>query len=543
MTARSRITTVLVVAMLVVSMVAAAPAAGVEEDQEQPSEGDLEVTEDQVRSPVQALEDGEDLYLVFGADLNGTSIEEYVEAHASSDGIVATSSSQENVNRQEGEASSAGASADVVQYQDVDQVNINVQDNATAISIDGGEAKAIQEATQSNVNQQTGEASAANVALDPQEFNFENVGNVYLVMGEGSAPTFDGWVVADKKGKAVSQKAWASVAQGQDAGQLNYNEQSVSLAIAENGSNATTFQQTTQYNENRQEGAANASNVYAGYAKASDQVSADAASGVYQDQDVEQTNVNEQSYAVAIAIGENSTATAVQLTEQTNVNLQYGTAEAVNVLSAMAGMNTATAGGDDSPITTFGEEGDSGNDEKKQKKKEKGHDVDGGEQVAEAQVAQYQNVTQVNVNLQNSAIAIATNGSDATAVQISYQENINTQIGYSEAVNAYLGGGYAQEGLVYTDQTAVTIDGNDGTGDQLVSFDYDTNSEQTQEVDQNVSAVVEQVQFIRQQNLNEQSAAIAVADDGGNAGAAQVSMQANENVQFASAQAANFQVC
>ncbi len=542
MTARSRITTVLVVAMLVVSMVAAAPAAGVEEDQEQPSEGDLEVTEDQVRSAVQALEDGEDLYLVFGADLNGTSIEEYVEAHASGNGTVEQSSEQENVNRQDGEASSAGASADVVQYQDVDQVNINVQENATAISIDGGEAEAIQDATQSNVNQQTGEASAANAALEPQEFNFENVGNVHLIMGEGSAPTFDGWVVADKKGKKVSKKAWSSVTQGQDVGQLNYNEQSVSFALAENDSNATTFQQTTQYNENRQEGSANASNVYAGYAKASEQVSGAAASGVYQDQDVEQTNVNEQGHAVAIAVGENSTATAVQLTEQTNVNLQYGTAEAVNVLSAMAGMNTATAGGDDSPITTFGEEGDSGNDEKKQKKKEKGHDGS-GEQVAEAQVTQYQNATQINVNLQSTAVAIATNDSDATAVQVAYQENVNMQIGYSEAVNAYLDGGYAQDGLVYSDQTAVTIDGNDGTGDQLVSFDYDTNSEQTQEVDQNVSAAVEQVQIIRQQNLNEQSAAIAVAEDGGSASAAQVSMQANENVQFTSAQAANFQVC
>jgi len=72
-TRRSRTTTLLMACMVALSMVAAGvPAATAGGD------GELEA------GTVHALEDGEDLYLVFGADLGDQSLEEYVEEHADS---------------------------------------------------------------------------------------------------------------------------------------------------------------------------------------------------------------------------------------------------------------------------------------------------------------------------------------------------------------------------------------------------------------------------------------------------------------------------
>lgn len=512
--------------MLLVSTVAfAAPAAAGE-----PADDDGDTT-------VQTLDNGEDLFLVFGAQLDDQTLEEYVEKHAS--GEVDTDA--EDV-------------ADVLEYEDVDEVDVTVQGNSAAISMNGGDAMAMQDSTQSNINEQIGEATSENYVFETHEASFEDVDNVYVVVGNDDAKTFDGWAVTGDShdGQKVAQKAWASVAQGQEVDQMNYNQQSVAFALAEDESNATAYQQTTQYNENQQQGVANATNIYEG----SDELHG-ADSEVYQDQDVTQTNVNEQGFAVAIAVGEDSSATAVQISDQRNVNLQYGSAQAVNVLATMAGMSTAVAGNGDELGLSYDEfdleehekKADKKHDEKDDKKHDKKDDKKDEKkddkkdedvfQQAQAEVTQYQNASQLNVNLQSNAVAIATDGSDADAVQISHQQNHNVQLGYAQSVNVYLAGGHQQTGAVYTDEFAMTIDGNDATDNPMLSYDHAAASAQQQHADQHASAVVDQVQFVSQENLIEQHNSIAVAEDGEEASATQVSFQVNENVQFSSAQATN----
>lgn len=458
---------------------------------------------DATNQAVHALEDGEDLYLVFGADLGEKSLEEYVEEHAA-DQVSDT---------------------EVIQHQDVDQVNINEQGEAVSIAIDGGEATAVQEANQLNANAQTGEASAENEVAHSHETQFENVGNVHLVLGNGDDKQFDGWGVADKEGDktTISQSAEASVLQSQDVGQQNYNEQSTAFAFAHNNSDATALQQTTQYNENRQEGAANASNVYVGGGEYAEQ---DASSLLAQEQAVEQANINEQAGAVAIAVGENSTATAIQVTDQTNLNEQIGSASAENLFASMGGMNVATASADG---------GSSVVDTEMPKHDKKDKD----DQSATAGVDQEQSVEQLNVNLQNTAMAIATDDSEATAVQMADQRNYNAQIGYADALNVYASPGYLYDGDMQTSSTTVTVGGDDVEDAPGMSYDYDTSAEQTSDVTQDATAAIEQVQFVSQQNINEQHAAIAVAEDGGSADTTQISMQENQNIQFGAVSATN----
>ncbi|MFC4881907.1 MULTISPECIES: hypothetical protein [Natrialbaceae] len=520
-TKRSQLTTVLMACIVAISMLAAgAPAA---------MAGDTTNTDADSKT-LHALEDGEELYLVFGADLGEQSLEEFLDAHVT-DNPGATAEGQEAV-------------SDVVQYQNVEQVNINEQGMATSISIDGGEATAVQEASQLNSNVQEGVATSENQEGQIQETQFEDVGDVYLVMGNGDSQEFNGWGVNDTKGDknelTASQEAQAAVTQAQNVSQANVNEQSTAFALAANDSEATALQQTAQSNYNLQDGAANASNVYLGDGKFSDKpkkgtsgadASQSASSVVEQGQDVEQVNVNEQGAAVAIAIGENSTATAIQITEQTNINEQLGSAEAVNVLASMPGMNVASAGNGGDVVSTQGST--TGGDDTKA-------DKNGISQEATSEVTQGQAVEQLNVNLQNTAMAIATNDSDATAVQWAQQQNVNAQIGYASALNVYAGPSYAHDDVTQTKSTSVTVDGNDIEGAAGMSYDYDTaNGDQTHDVDQYASAEIEQHQFVTQQNINEQQMALAVADDGGSANAAQVSMQQNENVQFTSVAATN----
>ncbi|WP_276253054.1 hypothetical protein [Halomontanus rarus] len=555
MTTRSQLTTIFLVGMLALSMVTFAPAAIAHESDEAHTHG------------VQTLENGDALYLSFGADLEDMSLEEYVQAHASDD------LEQDSV-------------AEIIQYQDVDQVNINTQEGATSVSIDGGEATAIQEASQYNDNDQSAEADATNEA---REDRFENVGEVYILLGDGDSQEFDGWTVIDGDGDSdgVSQVAEATVSQSQEVDQLNYNNQSTAIAIAENGSDATALQQSEQHNENLQQGVANATNVYAddtgGDKKKADRnkkekkkfdgdkkkekkvvkdkkrggkvdrgekkgkkadkdkkkkEKADGDSGtqyaeasVEQAQNVSQTNINEQGAAVAIAVGADSTATAIQVTDQTNLNTQYGSADAANVIGQLGGMNAVSAvtDGESDVLTTDSETNSDTHDKKAKKKKDTDGDSDADSQYAEVEVTQYQSVEQVNINMQNMAIAIATDESEASAVQMSTQENYNVQVGSANATNA------ETEGAVYTDRTTLTVGGDEVTDNQRLSFDYDGDSEQLNDVDQYTSATVEQVQYVQQLNLNEQHTAIAVAEDGGEASSVQVSMQTNENYQFASA--------
>ncbi|WP_211290200.1 hypothetical protein [Natrinema ejinorense] len=494
--------------MVVLSMVAAGvPTAAAGGD------GDLE------NGTVHALEDGEELYLVFGADLGEQSLEDYIDEHA------------------EGEADSA---AEVIQYQDVDQVNINEQGSAVSISIDGGEATAIQEANQYNDNEQRGSANAES-RLQSAQTQFEDVGDVNIIIGNGGDQQFDGWGVKDKKGddETITQEALASVTQSQEVAQVNYNNQSTAFALAVDDSEATAVQQSYQRNENLQEGVANASNVYLGDGefghkkdKSGDHgpsTGQDADATVTQQQDVEQANLNEQRGAVAIAIGENSTATAIQFTDQSNLNEQLGSADATNLLASSVGMNVATAGNVSSDVLS------THTDTHKPDKKSD----DGGEQTATAGVAQEQGVEQRNINLQNSAMAIAQNGSDATAIQLAYQQNYNAQIAYADALNVYASPGYVSDDITRTSSTTATIDGNAGDSNPGMSYDYAGNATQTNDGDQTASAAIEQHQFITQENINEQHTSVAVAEDGGSAGSSQITMQENENIQFTSVASTN----
>ncbi|MEY7849448.1 hypothetical protein AB7C87_09670 [Natrarchaeobius sp. A-rgal3] len=458
---------------------------------------------------VHALDNGEELYLVFGADLGDKTLEEYIEDLASGDQL---------------------SDAEVSQYQDVDQVNINQQGNATSIAIDGGEANAIQEATQYNSNEQIADAAAAN----EQATTFEDVGTVHVVLGNGDGMQFDGWGVADKKGDKgevdADQEADAEVVQSQVVGQLNYNEQNTAFAIAEDGSEAISLQQSQQANQNLQQGVANATNVYVGDGEFEDQ---SATASIVQGQDVDQTNINEQDGAVAIAVGEDSVATAIQITEQTNLNEQIGEADATNVISSLAGMHVATSG--DSSVVDLEESVEKLHDDKKDDHHKKGDKV----QSATSGVSQEQSAEQLNVNLQNTAMAIATNESDATAVQLSTQQNINAQVGYADAMNVYAAPGYVHEGVVHSETTSVTLGGADVEDAPGVSFDYAGNAMQTHDGEQYATSQIAQSQFIVQENVVEQQGAIAVAEDGETASAAQVSMQENENVQFASVSSTN----
>ncbi|ARS91905.1 hypothetical protein B1756_16885 [Natrarchaeobaculum aegyptiacum] len=486
--------------------------------------------EDPASESAYALENDEGLYLVFGADLgDDMTLEEYIEAHASGDQV---------------------ADAEVTQYSDVDQVNINQQGNATSISIDGGEATAVQEANQLNSNEQFADASADNVQGDVVQF--DDVGDVTIIIGNGDGQSFDGWGIADKKGDKAEvdgdQEAEAVVTQVQEVGQLNYNEQNTAFAIAENGSTATAIQQSHQSNQNLQQGIANATNVYVGGGEFVDKTgdhtkSGDSGSGVDQVAEAEvaqgqagdQLNVNEQDGAVAIAVGEDSVATAIQFTDQTNLNEQLADASAQNIVAGMAGMDVATAGFDgsndvletDEVVDTFGDEKD--DHHKKADKDEI--------QSATSEVTQEQAVEQMNVNLQNTAFAYATNGSEATAVQLAYQSNINAQVGFADALNVYAGPSHQYENAMVTSTMSVTVGGEDVDGLEGLAYDYD--ALQTNDPSQHATAQLEQVQFIDQQNVNEQQAAIAVAENGESADAAQVSLQENENIQFGSVAATN----
>ncbi|WP_083858620.1 hypothetical protein [Natrialba chahannaoensis] len=472
---------------------------------------------------VHALENGEELYLVFGAELDGMTLDEYIEAHVAGE-----------------------VDATVNQYQEVEQVNINQQSNATSISIDGGQATAVQDATQYNDNEQFGEALAQNI---PGETTiFEDVGTVNIVIGNGDGKHYDGWGVAEKKGHKdkvdtdVDQIAEAEVTQSQYVGQLNYNDQSTAFALADNESEALAIQQSQQTNQNLQQGVANATNVYAGGGDFIDQ-SADAT--VNQGQSASQENVNQQDSAVAIAVGENSTATAIQLTEQMNFNEQFGAADASNVLTSLAGMSIASAGVDDAAamedaaqaMSELGD--DKKHDDKKDKKDKKDKDHKKGDdiQTATSAVNQAQEVEQMNVNLQSTAMAIATNGSDATAVQLATQQNLNAQIGFADALNVYAGPGYVHDSTIHSETTSMTLSGGEVTDAPGMAFDYD--AQQTNEVEQDATTQIEQIQYVLQENINEQQAAVAVAEDGGSAGSAQVTLQENENVQFGAVSATN----
>ncbi|WP_327053598.1 PGF-CTERM sorting domain-containing protein [Halomicrococcus gelatinilyticus] len=472
-------------------------------------------TGDSAGTQIVQADDG-DVYLVFGANPADGDLESWVEEHKDQASTGATDT--------DGQSDS---DAQVIQYQDVDQLNVHQKGKAVAISIDGGQARAIQRAVQNNYNTQSGEAESTRSDAPEQSVTFEDVDDVNIIFAnDDGSTTYSGWVV-ENGDESSSSGADASVIQDQDVDQLNYNNQSTALAIAENGSNATAIQRSIQRNVNVQEGVANASN-------AGHHHGGDADSAVAQLQDVDQRNVNLQGSAIAIAVGENSTAKAVQFTQQTNINAQVASASANSYVPMTPIEFVATAGiepsSDDVETSDSSDSTDSSDSGQANlgAMHADGDDGDGhehdGSQGADARVLQYQNVSQQNINMQNAATAIALNNSTATAYQTSYQSNYNSQIGAANATNV--------------ENSTTALYNSDETGDRSTwSVDYDNGHEQTNE--QMAAADVSQLQYVEQVNVNQQYNALAVAENDGEATALQVTYQSNENRQVAESNASD----
>jgi len=504
--------TVLLAVMVVLSMAGAGAgvgAAGPAETTGQPAEPNS------TNEAVQTLENGEDLYFVFGADLGNQSLDEFLESQMTTPTDPTVDAEREAI-------------TDVVQYQNVEKVNFNQQGGAISIAIDGGEATAFQEKTQQNTNKQVGEATAESTLAPSQDLNFENVGNVHIVFGNSDDRGFDGWSIrnqTDGSGRNSEVSTETATTQQQNVSQVNFNDQSIAVALAENESSALAYQRSTQTNKNRQQGSTTVreTGATAGAADQSTQATID------QSQTLSQSNQNQQGMAVAIAVGNDSAATAVQLTDQTNLNEQYASVETLSHLESMAGMNIATADVADKSMLTTGSEVFHDDDD----------DDEGEGEPADVSVTQYQHTEQVNINLQSAAVAIALDGSNATAIQLAEQRNYNEQIGVTTAADIY-GNVTANAGTVITNETTLTIGGNDIRGTVPISIGYDgENGENDQRTtdEHDSSAQFEQVQFVTQGNRNQQQAAIAVAERNASANASQITIQRNRNVQFADVEA------
>lgn len=438
--------------------------------------------------------DGDDVYLVFGADTSSTDLESWVQEHIF-----------------DIKASSQQSSSEVIQFQDISQLNVTQQGVAVSISIDGGEAEAVQRTYQSNENTQAGSARSINAAQQKEKQTFKDVGNAYVVFAEETGcREFSGWVVSDNAYES-EQSAEATIDQEQEVEQANLNSQSTAVAISVNGSCSRAYQRSYQENNNVQTADAVAANVGKGTSQSAD-------SSVDQSQTVDQLNASEQGVAIAIAVGEGSVAKAWQVSCQFNVNKQVADATAINLDPKSVTEVTAEAKiqGD------FSE-------------KELTHSRDGSQQsniqAAAANVEQFQAVRQLNANEQNTAVAVAVNDSTATATQASYQGNFNAQIAKAVALNIDAGQSKASK----------VVTGRDLKGDDTWAVAYDKGSAQTTQ--QVAEADITQMQFVEQLNVSEQFVAIAVALDDGSATAEQVNFQVNQNVQQAQATAGNPNNC
>ncbi|NKE34988.1 hypothetical protein GWG54_03985 [Natronococcus sp. JC468] len=430
---------------------------------------------------------GDDLFLVFGADASEKDLGGWVDDHY--DEIT-------------GEQDSFGS---VIQYQDVDQLNVTQQGNAISIAIDGGEATAIQEAEQDNVNTQAGSATSLNVEEKTRDETFDGAKRAYIVFAEETGcRTFSGWVAREDTYEN-DQSATATIEQEQTVDQFNYSSQSASVAVAEDGSCAQAYQRSWQANENYQHAAAAAVNI----GEADDQ---DAEASVEQAQEVSQLNVSEQGVAIAIAVGECSNAEAYQVSAQLNLNEQVAEATAINfdVESVDDILERAEMAGE-LPKDAVKRSDDGG-------KQSNGQD-------ASAEISQVQRVGQENISLQNAAIALGVEESYATARQVSYQGNFNAQVASAEGLNVEDGHCSARS----------VLNGSDARGDNSWALAYENGDTD----EQTAAAEIEQLQFVEQLNVNEQHTAIAFAADCGKATAEQLSYQANQNVQLAEARAVN----
>ena len=502
MTRLSRPTALFVAAMVVLSMAGAGAGTAVAAETTKTSAEPSSTAE-----AVKTLENDDELYFVFGADLGNQSLDEFLESQMATSTDPSVEAGREEI-------------ADVVQYQDVEKVNFNQQGGAISIAIGGGEATAIQEETQQNTNSQVGEATAESTVAPSQDLSFENVGDVNIVFGNSDDRGFDGWSVRDEtdgSGRDSGLATETSTTQQQNVSQVNFNDQSIAIALAENESTALAYQRSTQTNKNRQQGSTTLreTGTTAGAAEQSAQASID------QSQTLSQINQNQQGMAVAIAVGSNSVATAVQITDQTNLNEQYASVETLSHLESMAGMNVATADeANSSVLTTSGEGTD-------------------GDETADVSMTQYQHTEQVNINLQSAAVAVALDGSNATAIQLAEQRNYNEQIGVATAASIYENV-TANAGTVISNETTLTIGGDAIRGTAPITIGHDgENGENDQRTtdEQSSSAQFEQIQFVTQENRNRQQAAIAVAERNASANASQITIQRNRNVRFADGEA------
>ncbi|GKZ13212.1 hypothetical protein HAL_10930 [Haladaptatus sp. T7] len=436
--------------------------------------------------------DGDNVYLIFGVDTDSTDLESWLADH-----------------KNDLQTSSQESSSEVIQYQEVSQLNVNQQKYAVAISIDGGEADAIQRTYQNNQNVQAGKAWSKNAKADHKKQTFKDVKNAYIIFAhETESSEFSGWVVSDDEYQS-EQSADAKIDQEQEVDQVNYSSQSRAVAVAEGGSYARSYQRSYQLNENVQDAEALAKNVGDG-----DNQSAD--SSVDQSQEVNQLNYNKQGVAVALAVGEGSTAKAWQISCQFNRNKQIAKATALNfdLTPVSEYMSTAKMTGDYSDSDV---------------KRTSDGSMQANKQGAESEIDQFQDVSQRNSSVQNAALAVALNGSESTATQASYQGNFNAQIASATSVNV-------DEGAL---QIEGVVKGTDAKGDGswAVAYDKGHNQVNTQKA---ISEIVQE-QYIEQLNVNEQNSAIAFSMDDGNATAEQLNYQRNENVQYAESNAGNCQ--
>lgn len=365
----------------------------------------------------------------------------------------------------------------------------------------------------------------------------ETAQSVYLVFGaDVGSDSLDEWVDEFRAGEYDSQYAESTVLQYQDVDQLNVDQQEGAVAISIDDGDARAIQRSQQVNANDQVGVADAQNqkydaqssefqdvasvnvIFANGANStggfsgivvddgSDDADADqfADANVVQYQDVDQANFNNQSSAVAIAAND-SNATAYQRSFQENVNRQYAVANATNV-------DVTDVSGDD----------------KKEKRKA------AARQAAEADVAQFQNVSQTNVNLQGTAVAIAVNNSSATAIQETYQRNANEQLGVASATNVGLDAAAFDTAAMAAASggDAAAADAGDGDG-----WNVEHDDGRTQLSGQESVSTVSQYQNVSQENVNEQNLALAVALNNSSATSLQSSYQYNENAQVGTANA------
>lgn len=434
--------------------------------------------------------DGDSVYLIFGADTAKDDLDSWVGDHR--DTIA---------------AGSQDSTAQVIQYQNVSQLNVNQQGNAVSIAIDGGEATASQQTDQNNSNTQDGSAESINVDEVTNSETFTDASNVYVIFAEETeCRKFNGWVVSEDTYQS-EQSARATIEQTQEVDQYNYSSQSTAIAIAHNGSCVRAYQQSSQTNENYQHAEAAAVNI-------GDADNQDAETSVEQSQEVSQLNVSEQGVAIAIAVGSDSVAEAYQVSSQFNRNEQVADATAINFDSMSVDEVTASA----NMVGEFSDE--------KMNRSDDGSSQS-NTQDASADITQVQSVGQENISLQNAAVAVGINDSNATARQKSYQGNFNAQVASAEGLNV-------KDSHC---STTAAVSGEDTNGDESWAIAYENG--ETETAQQVAAAEVNQLQFVEQLNVNEQHGAIAYATDNGDAVAEQLNFQLNKNVQVTEASAVN----